>query len=555
MNDVVAAPEQTPAEKARIRVKAWTVPNAQATSHVGAGVSHQAMRMWRPSIASADADSVYDRDALVARSRDLVRNDGAAAAAVQHASDMIVGHRWVLAAKPDWRALGITREQGRALGRAMEHEFHAWGKDPRRFCDRRRRQDFAGMLTLMARQWAGEDGEGVAIMGFRDEEKRILSGARYSTCMEVIDPDRLSNPMGQMDTDTLRAGIELDEDGAPLAYHFRKGHPADIGYNPRAYEWERVPYEGAHGRPIVLHIMDHDRAGQTRGVTRFAPILVAFKQLAQLTDAELSNAVVNSLFAAFIQTGHDPKSIAESFATEVSNGNWNDLRAAFYEIAPLFMAGVRMPVLAPGDEVKLNTSPRPTQSYVDFRATFLSSFASQSGISYEQLSRDFSRTTYSGHRAALNEVWRTVRAKRSTLGQNVASPVFFAVMEEAFDRGYIVEPDGAPPFEEAPQAYCDALWIGPALGSVDPVKDRQAAQIGMEIGVTTLEQVCAEEGVDYEDVLDQLAYEQEARAARNLPSPNPAIFGVMPATDQQQQTPPPESTKPRVRVSAGSAPA
>jgi lambda family phage portal protein len=541
-------------EKLRVRVKALTRPNANATAFQGAGVAHQTTALWRPQLASADAESLYERDQLVARARDLTRNDGAAASAVQHAADLIVGHRWILAAKPDAELLGVDRKAARALGRQMEREFRAWANDPRRFCDRRRRQSFAGMLTLMARQWAGAEGEGLAVLGFRDEDRRAALRARYATTMEVIDPDRLSNPYGQVDTDTLRGGIEMDEDGAPIAYHVRKGHVVDAGYTSKGFTWECVPYETEDGRPVVLHVMDHDRAGQNRGVTRFAPILIAFKQLAQLTDAELANAVLNALFGAFVKTGEDPRSIAEALSTEGADGgvDWNSLRASFYDQAPVRMNGLRLPVLLPGDEVQMNTSPRATQSYVEFRAAFLSIFASITGTSYEQLSRDFSRTNYSSARAALNEVWRTVGGRRAQLGHNVASPVYFAVMEEAFDRGYLVEPEGAPPFDEAPAAYCNAFWIGPALGSVDPVKDRQAAQIGMEIGVTTLEQVCAEEGVDFEDTLDQLAYEQEARAARGLPPVNPAIYQVAAPTDapgQQQQSEP----KARVRVRAGRA--
>ncbi|HRO02154.1 MAG TPA: phage portal protein [Terricaulis sp.] len=522
------------------RLKAWTRPNASASAHAGAGRSHQSTAMWLPTLASADAESIYERDALVARARDLVRNDGAAAAAVQHAADLIVGHRWLLAAKPDWRALGITREQGRALGRAMEREFYAWTHDPRKFCDKHRRLTFPSMLTLMARQWRGAEGEGLAVLGWRDEEKRIAAGARYSTCMEVIDPDRLSNPMGEVDSDTMRGGVELDEDGAPIAYHIRKGHPVDIGFNARAYEWVRVPYEGMFGRPIVLHVYDHQRAGQSRGVTRFAPILIALKQLAQITDAEAANTLLNALFGAFIKTGYDPKAIAESLSTEMETTDGADpwgLRAAFYDKAPLFLNGVRIPVLSPGDEVQLNTSARTTQPFIEFRAAFLSIVASMVGISYEQLSRDFSRTNYSSSRAALNEVWRDVRGSRAQLGHNVASPVYMSVMDEAFDKGYLAEPEGAPAFHEMPAAYCDAMWIGPGLGSVDPVKDRQAVQIGREIGLTTLELACAEEGVDYEDVLDQLAYEKEEIEARGLSPANPAIFGVTPASDQPQQAP------------------
>lgn len=542
MSDVTELNAVADALPKRPGVKGWAKPNqAHASAYTGASRSHQSMAGWHPIRASADADLQYEREDIVARARDLQRNDGATAAAVIHAADLIVGHRWVLSAKPDYRALGIDQKAARELARAMQREFYAWGMDPRKHCDRRRRQTFAGMLTLMAKQWAGPEGEGLAVLGFRDELKRLELGARYSTCMEVIDPDRFSNPNGQPDSDTLRSGVEIDEDGAPIAAHIRKAHPIEPGFSAKQFEWERVPWENPGGRPIVLHVMDHDRAAQNRGLTRFAPILVAIRQLAQITDAEAANTLLNALFGAFIKTGADPSQIAEALATGDNETDPWGVRSAFYETAPLFLNGIRMPVLAPGDEVQMNTASRTTQPYIDFRAAFLSIVASMTGTSYEQISRDFSRTNYSSARAALNEVWRTVGGRRAQLGQNVADQVYFAVMQEAFDRGYLVEPAGAPAFEDMPGAYCAANWIGPALGSVDPVKDRQASQIGIEMGLTTLEAEAAAEGTDYEDNIEQLAYENELRTANNIAPVNPAIYGVTPASDAPAQAPPAQS--------------
>jgi capsid protein len=40
----------------------------------------------------------------------------------------------------------------------------------------------------------------------------------------------------------------------------------------------------------------------------------------------------------------------------------------------------------------------------------------------------------------------------------------------------------------------------------------------MKAGITTLEHECAEQGTDYEEVLDQTAVEEAMRKARGLPS-------------------------------------
>nr|VFJ60603.1 MAG: Phage portal protein, lambda family [Candidatus Kentron sp. FM]VFJ60852.1 MAG: Phage portal protein, lambda family [Candidatus Kentron sp. FM]VFK13117.1 MAG: Phage portal protein, lambda family [Candidatus Kentron sp. FM] len=49
----------------------------------------------------------------------------------------------------------------------------------------------------------------------------------YATAIQIIDPARLCNPNDLMDTDRLRAGVELDRHGAPRAYHIREAMQGD----------------------------------------------------------------------------------------------------------------------------------------------------------------------------------------------------------------------------------------------------------------------------------------------------------------------------------------
>nr|VFK68996.1 MAG: Phage portal protein, lambda family [Candidatus Kentron sp. UNK]VFK73770.1 MAG: Phage portal protein, lambda family [Candidatus Kentron sp. UNK] len=56
----------------------------------------------------------------------------------------------------------------------------------------------------------------------------------YATAIQIIDPARLCNPNDLMDTEHLRAGVELDRFGAPRAYHIRQALPSDcFVYFPR----------------------------------------------------------------------------------------------------------------------------------------------------------------------------------------------------------------------------------------------------------------------------------------------------------------------------------
>ena len=57
-------------------------------------------------------------------------------------------------------------------------------------------------------------------------------------------------------------------------------------------------------------------------------------------------------------------------------------------------------------------------------------------------------------------------------------------------------------------AYTRCKWIGPGRGWVDPVKEAQACQLRMEIGLSTLENECASQGLDWEEVVEQRVREK-----------------------------------------------
>ncbi len=53
-----------------------------------------------------------------------------------------------------------------------------------------------------------------------------------------------------------------------------------------------------------------------------------------------------------------------------------------------------------------------------------------------------------------------------------------------------------------------ASGLVPGRGWVDPVKEAKAAHLRMQIGLSTLEDECASQGLDWEEVLEQLAREK-----------------------------------------------
>jgi capsid protein len=91
-------------------MKASTRFQASDTAHRAASVKARELASWMPLLGSADSDLLSELPTLVSRSRDLTRNHGVAAGAIQTLVDNVIGTGLRLAAIPDYRALGQSKE-------------------------------------------------------------------------------------------------------------------------------------------------------------------------------------------------------------------------------------------------------------------------------------------------------------------------------------------------------------------------------------------------------------------------------------------------------------
>jgi lambda family phage portal protein len=321
----------------------------------------------------------------------------------------------------------------------------------------------------------------------------------FKTTLQLIETDRLSNPQGASDTEKLRGGLEIDPYGAPTAYWIQKNHPGErLFFSTSAQEWQRIPARTPFGRRQVLHIHEKERTGQSRGKPILTAIMPMFKMLDHYERSELQAAVVNAMIAAFVETPLD----AESFGS-LFGGSLEDYLAARNEWRIKLEGGSIIPVF-PGDKVAPFTPSRPNSGYGAFVENILRHIGTGLNLPFELLMKDFSKTNYSSARAALLEAWRFFMGRRQWLGTYWAKPVYELWLEEAVNAGKIEASD----FYQNRMAWTRCKWIGPGRGWVDPVKEAQASQIRMEAGLSTLEDECAQQGLDWEEVLEQRAREK-----------------------------------------------
>lgn len=502
-------------------------PNSAIFPYTAAAWQTQEMGDWLPWIRSPDSEINMFRDRMVARSRDLVRNDGWATGGITRILDNTVGASFRLSAKPDYRALqlvtGVKEFDARwadEFRRAVEALWRGFTENLGRYNDVSRQLTISQQFRLLLRHKL-IDGESLALTYWMPE-RLGYGGADYATCFLVVDPDRLSNPYQMVDTKYRRGGIEIDDHGVPVAYHIRKAHQNDWYNAVESMEWERVEREDDDGFLRVIHDYEHDRAGQNRGIGVFTSVLSHMRMLARYYGVELQAATVAAIFGAYVTSPYDPSIIQDTLTgPNVELEGYQRLRLDWSKERPAMLNGVRVPTLAPGEQINQVAAAHPHGAFEDFAHEMLRTTAAALGVSAEQITQDWSKTNYSSARAALLESWKTLIRRRQEFATGTATPIYATWLAEVMDLGLLPVPKNAPAFMEAGTAYSRCRWLGPGRGWIDPVKERQGSILGMDAGLSTLEHECAENsGLDWEEVLDQRQIEVQAFEERGLDLPD-----------------------------------
>lgn len=502
-----------------------------------ASSTDQVMRSWRPGLTEPDSSWARERDTAVARTRDLVQNEGWASSYVDRQTAMVAGQSLRYSAKPRLMAkrLGIDIELAKLLGRQIEAAFETWANDLLWRADWEGDLNFGGLVNLGTREFFAH-GEGLGILRWDDEPDGDWP---WRTSLQLIDADRLSNPNFRLDQMHFRAGIEKDAAGRRAAfYHFREAHPADPVAFGKQLRWEKVPVRTEWGRPVVVHLRAKVRPGESRGVSKLVTALRKMKMLSRFSDAELQTAAVNALFAAVVYSNSAGGGGLEDQLGIQGMTEQAVARDSYYTGAnPKLSDGSRIPVLFPGDQMELLTAQRPGGAYAAFQTSFLQAIASGLNMSYEQLAADWSKTNYSSGRMALVENWRHVIDARTLVASQFAFPVLLAVTEEAMDLGLVDVPHNLPGLYECPAGWLAGEWVGPGRGWVDPVKEATGAALRIATGLSSHERESAEQGVDWEANLGQLQDEQTAFAEAGFRPPSIGeLMGGVSSTPNQTDT-------------------
>jgi lambda family phage portal protein len=496
--------------------------------------------LFAPSISSANREIVKYRDRAVANAREADRNHPFIHAGISKRAINTVGAALRLQYLPNWAALKVdpTSKAATDFVQAVENHFSLWAEDFRLLCDAQRQGQFGAMMLLACREALGTEGETLVISRY-DEERQANYRADYATCIEIVSCDRLSTPSNMIDNDPspnarrVVAGKEIDQYGAAVAYHVQDSHPAD---RQGEQKWTRVVRETEWGRPVGIHFFFRHRAGQQRAMPAIIASLRSIKMLDKFDDAQLQSAVVNAILSIFIESEGTPAEILQQLTAATPTGGNNvladlwDRRFDYYENNELTADGVRIPVLPPGDKIKMEMGSRGATDTKDFRTAYMRAQAAELNLTYEQFSGDYSDTTFSSARAALIDVWRLISADRILFTQHVAQQIFVGFLEELWVRADelgIDWPADWPDFHDNIVAYSQCEFRGPGMGWVDPAKDAAASAARVDSALSSPTSEAAQQGQSFTDNIDQIARDHDYARSRGVAIPGMPEYAAL----------------------------
>lgn len=414
-------------------------------------------RIWNAVARDARSDTLRKLPTQRAQSRELARTSPIAAGAINTNVDRVVGTGLALSSQPALQVLGWTTEQAIAWKALVQREFSLWADSTD--CDIEQQLNFYQLQALVLRATL-ESGDCFTLLPDGDRS----ATQPYALRLQVLEADRVGNPLGQMDTTTIAGGVRLAQSGAPEAYHLYDQHPGS--YLPAAgsgiFAGQWVDRLGRSGRRRMLHHFRKLRPGMPRGVPYLAPIIDCIKQISRYTEAEIMAAVITAYLTVFIET--PTANGAPVFDGQDAVAQQQDVGLGMGSVVGL----------APGEKPHFVNPGRPNPNFGPFIDSVIKQMGIALGLPYELLVKQFN-ASYSASKAALLDAWVYFRSVRYWLSQSFCQPVFETWMAEAVIIGRVP----AIGFFSDPilrWAYTRAAWPGDSMGSINP-KDEVAAYV------------------------------------------------------------------------------
>jgi lambda family phage portal protein len=296
--------------------------------------------------------------------------------------------------------------------------------------------------------------------------------------LQVLEPDYLDTAKDGQATGgggRIIQGVEFDGIGRRVAYWLLPEHPGANLVGAGFGASQRIPASE------ILHVFEPGRPGAARGVTWLGNVMLRLKDFDDYEDAALMKQKIAACLAVLTT---DVDGTMTPLGTSATNPN-----AAAPDVDTLEPGMILN--IPPGRDVSV-VSPPSVSEHEAYARTVLRAIATGLGLTYEDLTGDYSQVNFSSARMARLRHWARVEGWRwNLLVPQLCDPVWRWAMQAAAIVG----------LEEIPGVE----WTAPPAPMIDPEKEGLAAQRLLRIGGLSWAEWIRERGYDPDQVLAEIA--------------------------------------------------
>lgn len=442
---------------------------------------------WGTFAQSFNYDISMGGAAMVARARDLARNDPYAKKILRLLEKNVVGPDGFIHRNKSGEYQKVNGEAkfvpDKFANTIIQNEFWNWSK--KQYCTVSQKVSFR-RLCQQAISTVWRDGE----IFFKLVKGKVNKYGFALQPVESIYVDhRLTKDLGN--GNIVIMGIEVDQYRTPVAYWFRKNDPrAEVTYNySLAGSYIRIPANE------IIHLFIEEVPGQIRGITQFAPSGIRNKMLYDFEENSLMRSKASSRVPGVIQKQ------ANALAGELpgiqgsdkdEDGNW------LVELEEGEFLKVQ-----DGYELKNLDSDYPHQLHKEFTKVNLRGISAGNDVGYSSVSNDYESVTWHSGKLEKMDERDGYKDLQMLMTENLLEPVSYEWLRMSLLSGALPLPVGKLDKFHAP------VFIGRRWEYTNPKEEVDADITALSAGIKSFEEILASRGKDIDDHLDQLADEAE----------------------------------------------
>ena len=372
----------------------------------------------------------------------------------------------------------------KAANDTIEMHWEQWG----RTCDLGGRHKTLPALLRTLVKGVARDGEAVV----RVVRNRSLP---YGMALQLLEADRLDDTINlQLDNGNIvRQGVEMDSALRPIAYWLKTAHPGE-NHGLSRNTTERVPASD------IYHLFTPERAEQVRGITWFHAIIVRGSIIHRFEEAAVIAAEIGASKVAALERSEEA---ADVIGAGMADGISGGLPQIKVEAGEMFE-------LPPGYKLNSWNPDYPHANFESFLKACLRGLAAGLDVAAHNLTGDMTEVNYSSARIAElseREMWMTLQ---DWLITSFVQPLYEDWLALNLLSGNITFPlsGKAIPADRFDKFRRASRFQGRRWAWVDPAKEADANAKLLETGLTSRTRLAAEQGEEFEDILDELAQEK-----------------------------------------------